>query len=47
MCKISRFAKKAVQLAKNAIGERGEVAEYAVCRCTVCGFTWKILPGGT
>jgi len=39
MSKISRFTKKAVQLAKNAVGERGEVAapkggggfaEYAV-----------------
>ena len=30
MSKISRFTKKAVQLAKNAVGGRGEVAEYAV-----------------
>ena len=30
MPKISRFTKKGVQLAKNAVGERGEVAEYAV-----------------
>jgi IS5 family transposase len=30
MSKISRFTKKAVQLAKNAVGERGEAAEYAV-----------------
>jgi hypothetical protein len=30
MSKISRFTRKAVQLAKNAVGERDEVADYAV-----------------
>jgi len=30
MSKISRFMSKAVQLAKNAVGGRGEVADYTV-----------------
>ncbi len=50
MSKISRFTSKAVQLAKNAVGGRGEVAapngsggfaDMLSYRSIVCGFTLK------
>ena len=54
MSKISRFTNKAVQLAKNAVGGRGEVAALTGVaasptmlsyRSIVCGFTLRLAFG--
>lgn len=39
MSQISRFMSKAVTLAKIVVGDRGEVVDFALVSCTVCGST--------